>query len=118
MEKEVLIEKIVAALSDKKCKNILSIDVTQKTDVAEAFLLCSAKNPSQAKAAYEEVCAKLEAEDIYTYRADGLKDGRWIVMDYGNVIVHIFHTSMRDLYQFEKLWGEEDESNVTRYDEE
>lgn len=118
MEKEILIQKIAAILSDKKCKNILAIDVSEKTDVTEAYLICSARNPSQAKGAYEEICAKLEAEDIYTYRADGLKDGRWIVMDYGKVIVHIFHTSMRDLYQFERLWGEEDGSNITHFEEE
>ena len=118
MQKELLIEKIARILSDKHCKNILSIDVSEKTDVTDAFIVCSARNAPQAKGAYEEICAKLEAEDVFATRTDGLRDGRWIVMDYGNVIVHIFHTSMRDLYQFEKLWSEADESNVTRYEEE
>ncbi len=118
MEKELLIKKIVAVLSDKKCKSILSIDVADKTDVTEAYVVCSARNPSQAKAAYEELCAVLEKQDVYTAGVDGLREGRWIVMDYGKVIVHIFHTSLRDLYQFEKLWGDEDGANVTRYDEE
>ena len=118
MEKELLIGKITAVLSEKKCKNVLVIDVTEKTDVTEAFIVCSAKNPSQAKATYEELCAKLEGEDIYTAGVDGLREGRWIVMDYGKVIVHIFHTSLRDLYQFEKLWSAEDGSNVTRIEEE
>ena len=49
---------------------------------------------------------------------DGLKDGRWIVMDYDKVIVHIFHAAVRDQYLFEALWGDADEANVTRYDEE
>jgi len=118
MQKEVLIEKIAQILSDKHCKNILSVDVSKKTDVTEAFLVCSAKNAPQAKGAYEEICAKLEAEGVYASRVDGLRDGRWIVMDYDNVIVHIFHTSMRDLYQFENLWSEADGSNVTHFDEE
>lgn len=118
MEKKELIEKIVKILDDKKCTNILSIDVTVKTDVTEAYVVCSAKNPSQAKSTYEEICAKLEPEGVYTAGVDGLREGRWIVMDYGMVIVHIFHTSMRDLYQFEKLWSDVDGSNVTRYDAE
>lgn len=118
MERALLIEKIVSVLSDKKLKNILVIDVTKKTDVTEAYVVCSARNPAQAKGAYEELCAKLEPEGVYTNSVDGLRDGRWIVMDYSKVIVHIFHTSMRDLYQFEKLWSEEDGSNVTRYEEE
>ena len=118
MDKQELLEKIAKILSDKHCKEILWIDVSQKTDTTEAFLICSARNPSSAKAAYEEICAKLEAEDIYTSAVDGLRDGRWIVMDYGKVIVHIFHASMRDLYQFEKVWAAEDGSNVTRYEKE
>lgn len=118
MEKDLLIKKITTILLDCKCKNVLSIDVSGKTDVTEAYVVCSAKNPPQAKAAYEELCAKLEAEDVYTLGVDGLREGRWIVMDYDKVIVHIFHTSQRDLYQFEKLWSDEDGKNVTVYDEE
>lgn len=118
MEKEELIKIIAEVLSDKHCKNILSIDVSEKTDVTEAYVVCSAKNPPQAKGAYEEICARLEEEGVYTSGVDGLREGRWIVMDYDKVIVHIFHTGLRDLYQFEKLWGEEDGSNITRFDEE
>ena len=118
MEKKVLIDKITRILLDKKCRNVLSIDVSGKTDVTEAYIVCSAKNPPQAKSAYEEICAILEAEGIYTYGVDGLREGRWIVMDYDNVIVHIFHTSIRDLYRFEELWGDADGGNITRYDEE
>ena len=118
MNAQLLTEKITAIMKDKRCKNILAIDVRAKTDVTETFILCSAKNPSQAKATYEEICAKLEPEGEYTASVDGLRDGRWIVMDYGKVIVHIFHTSMRDLYQFEKLWSEPDGSNVTLFEEE
>ena len=118
MEKDLLIKKITSILLDKKCKNVLSIDVAEKTDVTEAYVVCSARNPSAAKAAYEELCAVLEAEGVYTLGVDGLREGRWIVMDYDKVIVHIFHASLRDLYQFEKLWGDEDGKNITRYDEE
>ena len=117
MDKVYLIGKITTILLDKKCRNVLSIDVTEKTDVTEAYIVCTAKNPPQAKAAYEEICAILEAEGIYTYGVDGLREGKWIVMDYGNVIVHIFHTNTRDQYRFEELWSEADGSNVTHYGE-
>ena len=118
METAELLQRIAKIVSDKKCKEILWIDVTEKTDATEAFLLCSARNPSLGKAAYEEICAKLEPEGVYTNNVDGLKDGRWIVMDYGKVIVHIFNYSIRDQYQFESLWANADGSNVTRYEEE
>ena len=118
METQELLQRISKILSDKKCKDILWIDVSAKTDATEAFLVCSARNPSLAKASYEEICAKLEPEDVYTNNVDGLKDGRWIVMDYGRVIVHIFNYAIRDQYKFEALWSEADGSNVTRYAEE
>ena len=118
METKELIEKIVKLLSEHHCKSIVSIDVSDKTDVADAFVVCSARNPNLGKAAYDDMTGKLEEEGIFAKRADGVKDGRWIVVDYGNVIVHIFHTSMRDLYKFEALWTEEDGSNVTEYSEE
>ena len=117
MTKEELISTITTVLIDKKCQNVLSIDVSAKTDVTEAYIVCSAKNPPQAKAAYEEVCAVMEAKGEYTYGVDGLREGRWIVMDYGKVIVHIFHTNIRDLYRFEELWGDVQGENITRYDQ-
>ena len=117
MTKEELISTITTVLIDKKCQNVLSIDVSAKTDVTEAYIVCSAKNPPQAKAAYEEVCAVMEAKGEYTYGVDGLREGRWIVMDFGKVIVHIFHTNIRDLYRFEELWGDVQGENITRYDQ-
>ena len=118
MEKDTLIEEIVRLLYKNHCKNVVSIDITGKTDVADAFVVCSARNPSAGRAAYDELTGALEAQGVYAARADGLKDGRWIVIDYGAVIVHIFHTNTRDLYQFESLWSEEDKSNVKKYEEE
>ena len=118
MDQSKLIEEIVRLLRDNHCKNIVSIDVAGRTDVTDAFVVCSARNPNAARAAYDEMTGKLEEQGVYAERADGLKDGRWIVIDYGSVIVHIFHTHMRDFYQFEALWTTEDGSNVTSYPEE
>lgn len=118
MEKDKLIEEIVRLLYKNHCKNVVSIDITRKSDIADAFVVCSARNPNAGRAAYDEMTNALEEQGIYAARADGLKDGRWIVIDYGAVIVHIFHTSVRNLYQFEALWSEEDRSNVKEYAEE
>ena len=118
MGKEKLIEEIVRLLFKNHCKNVISIDVAEKSDIADAFVVCSARNPNAGRAAYDDMTGALEAQGVFSARADGLKDGRWIVVDYGNVIVHIFHTQMRDLYQFEALWANEDRSNVKEYTEE
>ena len=113
MTKEELISTITTVLIDKKCQNVLSIDVSAKTDVTEAYIVCSAKNPPQAKAAYEEVCAVMEAKGEYTYGVDGLREGRWIVMDYGKVIVHIFHRDQREFYKLEKVWADAEDIPIT-----
>jgi len=108
----------VHLLQENHCKNVVSIDVTGKTDVADTFIVCSARNQNAARAAYDETTGKLEEQGVFAARADGTKDGRWIVIDYSSVIVHIFHSQMRDLYKFEALWANADSSNVTEYLEE
>ena len=75
-----LTEKIVKLLDENHCKNIVSIDVAGKTDVADTFVVCSARNPNAGRAAYDIVTGKLEDEGIFASRADGVKDGRWIAI--------------------------------------
>lgn len=110
-------EKIAKILCEKKCTDVLVIDVSEKTDITNSFIVCTARTMSLARAAYEEVCSKLEAEGIFSVRVDGQREGKWIVIDYGDVIVHIFHKDAREFYNFEKLWADSDFGNVKHIDE-
>lgn len=115
MDASVLADKIAKILAERQNTNILTIDVVEKSPVTDFFVVSSARSTSQVKATLEHLEETLEEEGIFSTRKDGEKEGRWIVVDYANVIVHIFHEEQRDFYKFERLWTEPDESNVKHY---
>jgi len=118
MDSKELAKQIAGMLADRHITNIVTIDVTNKTAVTNYYVVGTARNATVAKTASEYVQDKLEGEEkngIFASAKEGERDGRWIVLDYGLVIVHIFHTDLRDFYDFEKLWAEPDGSNVERY---
>lgn len=110
-----LAEKIAQLLADKQNTNIVMLDVSEKSHVTDYYVIATAKSVTNAKNACEYIQSTLEDEGIFVTRTDGLKEGKWIVMDYTTVLVHIFHEELREFYKLERLWTEPDESNVTRF---
>lgn len=118
MDSKALARLIAETLADKHITNIVTIDVAEKTAVTNYFVVGTARNATVAKTASDYLQEKLEGENkdgIFASRKEGEREGRWIVLDYGLVIVHIFHTDLRDFYDFEKLWVNADGSNVERF---
>lgn len=108
-------ERIAKLLAEKQNTNIVVIDVAEKSHITDYFVVSTAKSVSNAKSVCEHIQEVLEEDGIFVTRIDGEKEGKWIVMDYTTVIVHIFHEELRDFYKFERLWVEPDDSNVTRF---
>lgn len=104
MEAEVLKNKIVTLLEDKKGGDITTIDMSQKSSITDYFVIATGKNVPHVKALTEELEEKLEAQSVFALRKEGLSDGRWAVLDYGDVMVHIFNADTRDYFCLEKLW--------------
>ena len=118
MDSKELARKIAETLADRHITNIVTIDVSEKTAVTNYYVVGTARNATVAKTASDYLQDKLEGENkdgIFAAGKEGEREGRWIVLDYGLVIVHIFHTDLRDFYDFEKLWAEPDGSNVERF---
>ena len=110
MNSEQLAERICFLLDEKK-----ATDIGPLTIVADYFVIATARSTAQAKAIYENVDEKLsKGEGLEPLRVDGTREGRWIVMDYGGVIVHIFNDDTRVLYCLDKLWS--DGNNVVKYE--
>lgn len=114
MTSKELAAKVCALLNQSGISNIITVDVSHKTVITDYFVIGTARNITACKAASEELQQKLEQEGIYADRKDGERDGRWIVLDYDTVIVHLFHSEMRDFYNFEKLWADPLDANVER----
>lgn len=105
---------ICSLLSSKKAGDIVYIDVAEKTSLCDYFVICSGRSSTQVKSLAENLEEKLEKEHgEIPRRSEGVREGRWAVVDYADVIVHIFNDEMRDFYNLERLW--EDGKNATKY---
>ena len=112
-EKTNLICKI---LSDRKANNIVYIAVEDKTSLCDYFVIAGGRSKTQVKSIAENLEEKLKKEyDLTPRRREGVQGGRWAVLDYADVIVHLFGDEERDFYRLERLW--EDGSNLTHYED-
>lgn len=108
------VEKICAVLSARKAQDIVSVDVREKSSVADYYVIASGRSMAQTRALIEHVEEEMDKIGVAPVRREGVREGRWAVLDYGDVIVHIFNDETRLFYHLESLWG--DESNVKKYD--
>lgn len=106
---------VCKALSEKKAQKIKVIEIKGMTDIADYFVICSGNSAPQVKAIYENLEQKLEEQDIFCRRKEGVAEGKWIAIDYTDVIVHIFHADTREFYQLDKLWS--NGANVMDYND-
>ncbi len=107
---EGLLKVIIDALQEKKGKEIVSLDLT-KLDYAacESFIICHGESAPQVRALADAVEEK--AEELFSVKVrhrEGLENARWILLDYGISVVHIFLKEARDYYRLEDLWGDAD----------
>ena len=103
-----LTELIIKALSDKKAKDIVKINVSGKTVIADYFIICDAQSSTQVKALCDYVEEEVEKCGTSVLRREGVAEGRWAVLDFGEVIVHVFNSESREFYRIERLWTTED----------
>ena len=99
--------KICEALSNKKAVDIKAIYVADKTIIAEWFVICSGRSSVQVKTLCEELEEKYPEMGLELLRKEGYTEGRWIVMDFGSILVHIFHPEEREYYNMERLWADD-----------
>ncbi len=102
----------VHAALDKKAADLDVLAVSELTSIADYFVICSAGNERQAQAIADSVQEKLRADDsVKPLLVEGTTPGRWILLDYGDFIFHVFTEDCRRFYGLERLWG--DAPNVT-----
>ena len=109
--KEQVLE-LCRVLYDKKAMDIVAIDVADKTIIAEWFVICSGRAVPQVKALCDEVDEKAVELGLEIRRKEGYAEGRWIVMDFANILLHIFHPDERKYYNMERLWMDDPESCI------
>ena len=99
-----LVHTAARAASDKLASAIVAFDVSEQLVITDAFVLCSASNERQVKAIVDEIEEKLREIGAKPVRREGERDGRWVLLDYADIVVHVQHEEERSFYALERLW--------------
>ncbi|MGL5826315.1 MAG: ribosome silencing factor [Nocardioides sp.] len=99
-----LIHAAARAASEKLASNIVAFDVSEQLAITDAFLIASAGNDRQVKSIVDQVEDKLREIGAKPIRREGERDGRWVLIDYGEIVVHVQHEDERQYYALERLW--------------
>lgn len=86
--------------------DILLLDIQGICSFADYFVMCSGESSRQINAIYDEIVHSLKKEDMLPHHREGTVDSGWLLLDYGDVIIHIFAPTERDYYQLDKLWSQ------------
>ncbi|MDA8353995.1 MAG: ribosome silencing factor [Firmicutes bacterium] len=95
-----------AAAEEKKAQRVNILDIRGLSVFADYFVVCHGNSQTQVQAIVESIKKKLEESGQSPRSVEGLSEARWVLMDLGDVVVHVFHKDERDFYDLERLWGD------------
>ncbi len=98
--------EVAEVAEDKKADNVVVLEVINLTPIADFFVICSGSNEKQVDAIAREIEDEMAEKEITPYRVAGRNQSRWKLIDYENVIVHVFHKEERRFYELERLWAD------------
>ncbi|HUZ28125.1 MAG TPA: ribosome silencing factor [Solirubrobacteraceae bacterium] len=107
MTPEEIREAVVAYAEDRKASEVVALDLRRMIGYTDYFVICTGRTPRQTKAIHDAIHEGMKAEhSVLPRRVEGLPDAQWILMDYLDVVVHLFTPETREYYRLEQLWGE------------
>lgn len=109
-----LADRIASLCLEKKARDILILDLRKLTSAADCFVLCTGDSETQVKAIADHVVETLGAEGNRAWHVEGEEGRRWVLLDFVDVVVHVFHQETRGFYSLETLWGD---APATRIDD-
>ena len=99
-----LLDMVRSSLEDDKAEDIVIIDLRGRSSMADAMVICSGRSTRQVTAIAEKLLDRLKEGPGISARTEGKETGDWVLIDAGDVIVHVFRPEVRDFYQLEKMW--------------
>ena len=106
MEIKEQLHIIIKALEDKKAQDISILDIRQISVMADYFIIATGSNKNQIGAMMDEIEQKLAQNKIYAKSIEGTNNSGWVLLDYQDIIIHIFDTESRAFYDLERIWGD------------
>ena len=101
---ETILKRVLASLDDDKAEDIVPIDLRGRSSMADYMVICSGRSSRQVAAIAEKLMDRLKEEFGRTCKVEGKDQGDWVLIDTGDVIVHVFRPEVREFYQLEKMW--------------
>ena len=101
---DALLQRILASLDDDKAEDVVSIDLKGRSDVADYMVICSGRSSRQVGAIAQKLVDRLKDDLGRKSRIEGKGQGDWVLIDTGDVVVHVFRPEVREFYQLEKMW--------------
>ncbi|WP_071460197.1 ribosome silencing factor [Bacillus massilinigeriensis] len=112
MNERQLLEMAVKAADDKKAEDILVLNMKGISLISDYFIICHGNSDRQVQAIAKEIKEKSEEMGRHIKRMEGFDEARWILIDIGDVVVHVFHRDERSYYNLERLWGDAPQEKV------
>jgi len=108
MEIDQLIHLVIDALEDVKAKDVRTLDVRGKSNVTDVMVIASGTSARQVRSLADKVVEKAKEAGVKPLGVEGEREAEWVLVDLGDVVVHVMQPEIRDFYQLEKLWSTED----------
>lgn len=99
-------QRAAALCLDMKANNVMVLDLRKVTDMTDCFVIASGTSDTHVRSVGEHIIAELKKEGIQIHHVEGLEQGRWVLLDYVDFVVHLFHPTLRSFYQLERLWSD------------
>ncbi|MDP3341562.1 MAG: ribosome silencing factor [Frigidibacter sp.] len=101
---DVVLDRVLASLDDDKAEEVVSIDLRGRSSVADHMVICSGRSSRQVGSIAEKLVDRMKTEFGRVCKIEGKDQGDWVLIDVGDVVVHVFRPEVRDFYQLEKMW--------------
>lgn len=101
---DYLLDAVLASLDDDKAEEVVTIPLRGRSEIADFMVVCSGRSTRQVAAIADKLMDRLKQDHGVTCKAEGKETGDWVLIDAGDVIVHVFRPEVRDFYQLEKMW--------------
>ncbi len=117
MESEELVQKIIGFIRNKKGYDIKILNLQNLSSIADYFIICSGSATMQVKAIADEIDKKFREQGIKCYHKEGYDSLNWVLLDYLDVVVHVFRNESREFYSLEKIWGDAEITEIENEDD-
>ncbi len=103
----------IEAVSGRKAESVVALDVRKLTSYTDTLIICSGRSNRQVSAIAEHIKLELKKKKIKPLSIDGMKEGKWVLLDYSDVIIHVFYEETRSFYDLEGLWADARQIDIT-----